>query len=201
MATRSREPESGGRVNQRLRTRGAIVEAARELIRAGEPPSMGAVARGALVSEATAYRYFPDLASLIREALEGLWPTAEDALGPVSESTDPVERIAYAARDLLSRVLRYQGSTRMMIAATIARSRAAAERPGLRFAWIDRALDPVAEQVVDGTDGIARLKRRLAVVVSPESVFTLIDFYGMSDGDAIEEVVEIARQITAAALA
>jgi AcrR family transcriptional regulator len=162
---------------------------------------MGAVARGALVSEATAYRYFPDLASLIREALEGLWPTAEDALGPVSESTDPVERIAYAARDLLSRVLRYQGSTRMMIAATIARSRAAAERPGLRFAWIDRALDPVAEQVVDGTDGIARLKRRLAVVVSPESVFTLIDFYGMSDGDAIEEVVEIARQITAAALA
>ena len=33
-----------------------------------------AVAKGALISEATAYRYFPDPFSLLLEAFEGTWP-------------------------------------------------------------------------------------------------------------------------------
>ena len=42
---------------------------------------MPAVARAALVSEATAYRYFPDLVSLLREAVDGTWPSPAEALG------------------------------------------------------------------------------------------------------------------------
>ena len=53
-----------GRINQKLRTRNAIVAAAAELSRTGRELTMPEVARTALVSEATAYRYFPDLASL-----------------------------------------------------------------------------------------------------------------------------------------
>ena len=53
-----------GRSNQKKRTRAAIVEAARELIGTGAEVTMPTVARAALVSEATAYRYFPDLPSL-----------------------------------------------------------------------------------------------------------------------------------------
>ena len=161
---------------------------------------MVVVAREALVSEATAYRYFADLPTLIRVALEGLWPTAEEALMAVADSGDPVERVAYAARDLLGRVLRYEGSTRAMIAATIAGPRAADERPGLRFAWIDQAINPVADRVAGGSGSVERLKRRLSVVLSPESVFTLIDFYAASHEAAIDEVVEIARQLTERAL-
>jgi len=55
----------GGRVNQKARTRMAIVAAARELIQTGQPVTMPAVAQAALVSEPTAYRYFPDLLSLL----------------------------------------------------------------------------------------------------------------------------------------
>lgn len=62
-----------GRSNQKERTRTAIVTAAREAIAAGNEISMPDVARRALVSEATAYRYFPDLGSLLREALAGIW--------------------------------------------------------------------------------------------------------------------------------
>src|SRR5580698_3059408 len=51
-----------GRVNQKLRTRNAIVAAAVELSRTGREVTMPEVARTALVSEATAYRYFPVLA-------------------------------------------------------------------------------------------------------------------------------------------
>src|SRR5581483_3296625 len=67
-----------GRINQKQRTRRAIVDAARRLAASGREVTMPLVAREALVSEATAYRYFPDLASLLTEADEGTWPSPED---------------------------------------------------------------------------------------------------------------------------
>src|SRR5438445_10923724 len=110
-----------GRVNQKARTRMAIVGAARELIRTGQPVTMPAVAQAALVSEPTAYRYFPDMLSLVTEAFAGLWPDPEEALRPVAGSSDPVKRVAYAAEFLFRHVLDYQGAVRAMMAATIAR--------------------------------------------------------------------------------
>ena len=93
---------------------------------------MPAVAKSALVSEATAYRYFPDLASLLREALAGVWPGPEAALAPVAGSEDPVERVACATEALLRHVLSYQGAVRAMIAATMARR--------VRSFWFTRLL-------------------------------------------------------------
>src|SRR6201987_790181 len=110
---------SAGRVNQKARTRAAIVQAVQDLARAGAEITMPAVARAALVSEATAYRYFPDLVSLLREADAGIWPDPAEALAPVAHSDDPVERIGYAAEVLLNGVLARQSTVRAMIAATI----------------------------------------------------------------------------------
>ena len=59
---------------------------------------MPEVARLALVSEATAYRYFPDLVSLLGEAIDGLWPSPGEALRPVASSRDPDDAIASAVR-------------------------------------------------------------------------------------------------------
>src|ERR1035438_9035547 len=103
-----------GRANQKKRTRIAIVEACREIIRSGGPVTMPEVARSALVSEATAYRYFPDLASLLNQALVAMWPSPADALAPVADSRDPVERVVFACEFLLRRrpVLRDRGSLR-----------------------------------------------------------------------------------------
>jgi len=81
--------QQAGRVNQKARTRMAIVSAARELIQTGQPVTMPAVAQAALVSEPTAYRYFPDLLSLLTEAFAGLWPDPEQALRPVAVSRTP----------------------------------------------------------------------------------------------------------------
>src|ERR1700677_1680384 len=86
------------RRNQKERTRRAIVEACLELIRRGQPVTMPEVAKAALVSEATAYRYFPDLASLLSKALAEDWPDPTEALAPVEMSNDPVERVAFATR-------------------------------------------------------------------------------------------------------
>ncbi len=190
-----------GRTNQKTRTRMAIIDACRELIRAGAEVTIPEVAKVALVSEATVYRYFPDLVSLVNAALDGLWPSPSEALEPVSGSTDPIERIAFAAEVFLRRVLAYQGSVRTMISATITRPELAATRPGLRFAWIDYALAPTEAALAPAdTETFVRLKRDLAVVVSPDALFILTDLCGLSPNDAVMSCVRMAKAITAVAL-
>jgi AcrR family transcriptional regulator len=190
-----------GRANQKLRTRNAIVQAAAGLSRTGREVTMPEVARAAMVSEATAYRYFPDLASLLQEAIAGQLPVPEDALERVAGSADPVERIAAATEFLLRHVLSRQGVVRALIAATITRPGQAHARPGLRFGLIDSALAPL-----DGTLGatdpaaLAQLKRDLAVVVSAEALFTLTDVGGLDAEDAIASIVHTAATLTRAAL-
>src|ERR1700754_102604 len=105
------------RANQKARTRTAIIEAARAMIADGGEVSMPAVARAALVSEATAYRYFPDLASLLREGVAGVWPSPAEALEPAAHTADPVERACYAAEFQLRPTLTHQSAARAMIAA------------------------------------------------------------------------------------
>ena len=186
------------RVNQKQRTRRAIVEAAKRLASSGSEITMPVVAREALVSEATAYRYFPDLASLLHEADEGTWPSPEDALAPVAGSTDPVERVAFAAGFLFRGVLANQGAVRAMMAAAITKP-SAQGRPGHRFGMIDYALIPAADRL--SADELAQLRRDLAVVLSADALFTLIDLCGLGPEAAIASAVETARRVTRAALA
>ncbi|MER5542428.1 TetR/AcrR family transcriptional regulator [Streptomyces sp. NPDC002589] len=194
-------PIDTGRSNQKKRTRTALVEAARELIASGGEVTMPVVARAALVSEATAYRYFPDLPSLISEALAGAWPPPAEALAPVADSADPAERVAFACEFLLRGILRRQGAVRAMIAATITRPAAAAERPGVRFGLIDQALAPL-EDTLGATDpeALAQLKRDLAVVVSAEALFTLTDLCGLAPDVAVASAVRTATTLTEAAV-
>jgi AcrR family transcriptional regulator len=194
-------PAGAGRANQKLRTRNAIVRAATDLMRTGRDITMLEVAKAALVSEATAYRYFPDLTSLLREAMDGQMPTPAEALAAVADSDDPVERVAAATEHLLRLVHGFQGATRAMIAATITRPASADTRPGLRFGLIDQALAPLERTL--GTDdpaAFAQLKLDLAVVVSAEAFFSLTDLCHLSAEDAIASVVHTATAVTRAAL-
>jgi AcrR family transcriptional regulator len=190
---------TSGRVNQKLRTHNAILQAAAELIRTGRDVTMLEIAKAALVSEATAYRHFPDLASLLREALAGQMPSPAEALASVADSDDPVERIAVATERLLRHVLVYQGATRAMIAATITRPAAASERPGLRFGLIDHALTPLEGKLTCAE--LAQLKNDLAVVVGAEALFCLTDLCGLDAEDAIASIVHTATALTRAAMA
>jgi AcrR family transcriptional regulator len=185
---------TGGRANQKTRTRRAIVDACRELVRTGADVTMPEVAKRALVSEATAYRYFPDLTTLLAETIDGLWPSPDEALAPVASCADPVERVRFACEFLLRGVLAYQGAVRAMISGTITRPGLAPVRPGIRFGLIDRALAPFG----DGRD-LAQLKRGLAVVVSAEALFTLTDLCGLSPEEAIASAARTAATLTAAA--
>ena len=190
-------PLQTGRVNQKERTRKAIIDAARDLLKSGAEITMPAVAQAALVSEATAYRYFPDLASLLTEAEEGVWPSPAESLAPVAHSQDPVERVGYATEVLLRGVLARQGAVRATMSAAMAKPASAGARPGHRFGLIDEALAPMA-----GADPetLTQLKRDLAIVMSAEALFILTDLCGLPAEDAIASVVRTARTVTAAAI-
>src|SRR5580658_2053970 len=96
---------TGERPNQKFRTRRALVEAVRDLVRQGERTTVAKAARLALVSEATAYRYFPDQSALVREALIVPWSGAEEALAGLPSDATLADRVAAAAAALLRFVI------------------------------------------------------------------------------------------------
>ena len=193
-------PVRQGRTNQKERTRRAIIDAAREVISTGGEVTMPDVARRALVSEATAYRYFPDLASVLRDALTGIWLSPPQALAAVAHSDDPVERIGCATEVLAREVLLYQGAVRAMIAGAVTRP-GTVRLPGRRFGLIDEALRPLEDTMaVQQPARFEQLKRGLAVVLSAETLFTLTDLCGLTPELAIASAIETARSLTAAAI-
>jgi AcrR family transcriptional regulator len=191
-----------GRANQKARTRSAIIEAARALIRTGAEVTMPGVARAALVSEATAYRYFPDLPALLREAMVDVWASPAEAMAAVAGSTDPAERVGYAAEVLFRGVLASQAAVRAMIAAAITRPELAGARPGYRFGLIDYALLPLEETLGrSDPDAFTLLKENLAVVVSAEALFILTALGGRARAAPWARAARAPRTITAAASA
>jgi AcrR family transcriptional regulator len=192
--------EPRGRANQKARTQRAIVDACVELIRERRPVTMPEVAKVAMVSEATAYRYFPDLASLLATALSQDWPAPAEALAPVASSDDPVERVAFATRFLLQGVAERQAVVRAMISASIAQVDVGKARPGIRFGLIECAIAPFVDALQAANPGaLAQLRLDLAVVVSAEALFSLTDLCGLSIEDAIDSAEKTARTLTAAA--
>jgi AcrR family transcriptional regulator len=193
--------ENKGRTNQKARTQRAIIEACVELMRQRRSVTMPEVAQAAMVSEATAYRYFPDLASLLARALAEDWPTPAEALAPVAASEDPVERVAFATRFLLRGVAERQAVVRSMISATLVQPElSGTARPGIRFGLIEYALSPFVD-VLEATapDLLAQLRLDLAVVVSAEALFSLTDLCGLSIEDAIDSAEKTAKTLTSAA--
>ncbi|MFE2068113.1 TetR/AcrR family transcriptional regulator [Streptomyces sp. NPDC059467] len=197
MAERSRP---NGLSSQMERTRSAIVAAARDLADTGAEITMPAVAAEARVSEATAYRYFPDLLSLLRAAV-----MTEDLVAVLRSATrgdDPVERIGQAAEILGRAVLRRQGAVRVVVASTIAKPSTSKDRPVRRFGLIEHALAPWTDRCgpTQRAD-VEQLVRGLALVISAEALFALTDLCGLTPDDAIASLVTTARQMTAAAVA
>ena len=194
-------PAVSARVRQKERTRAALIAAARQLILDGARITMMAAAAKVGVSEATAYRHFPDLPSLLREAFIGLWPDPPEELARAGEYADVPERVAQATDFLLRNVVRMQGAVRAMIASTITRGDMTFPRPGKQFALIDLAVAPLERPPGAMEPGrLIQLKHDLAVIMSAEALFTLTDLTGLAPHDAIASVVRTARTITEAAM-
>jgi hypothetical protein len=137
----------------------------------------------------------------LREAIVRDWPSPDEALAPVAGSEDAVERISYATEYLLRETLTYEGAVRAMISTSVVRPDTVGARPVRRFGLIDKALAPLeATLATDDPDAFEQLKLDLAVIVSAEALFNLIDLCGLSPEAAIRSAAHTARVVTSAAV-
>jgi len=200
------EGSNGGRINQKLRTRRALVEAARELVRQGERPTVAKAAKLALVSDATAYRYFSDQSALVREAMFVLWPGPEAALAELSDNAGLADRVAAAAEALIRFVIANESAVRSVMGLSLLRSvegdvgraEARAMRPGHRLALVEAALRPFASKL--GEEDMRRLRTSLTAVMGAEMLVALKDHCDSSDEEVVETVVWTARAVVNAVL-
>ena len=193
-----------GRENQKLRTRKALLDAAGRLMRAGVAPTLEEVAEEALVSRATAYRYFPNTEALILEAAVHVGVPDAHALFDGSADRDPVRRLMKVQDVLHETVAGNERAFRLMLAGMLQQSATAAPAAGparqnRRADLIAAALEPCADELAP--KALADLSHAVSLLVGTESFIVTRDVLGLSDSDArrvkqwaIEALVEAARR-------
>jgi AcrR family transcriptional regulator len=201
MSSKRREP--GERLAQKRRTRAALLGAARELIAEGKAPSVAEVADAAMVSRATAYRYFPTQEALLVEApLDTAAPTVASLFGEGAPD-DPEDRAALVQNALYDLARDNEAEFRLFLRASVTRSLRDANRCGdpfrgaRRAALLAEALAPLSGEMAP--EELEHLQAALAMLVGIESLVVLRDVLGLENDEARAEGEWAVRQMVRAA--
>lgn len=196
--------DNRGRANQRHRTRKDLLLAAGRLLKEGRKPTMDDVAGEAMVSRATAYRYFPSLEVLLVEApLDGAVPAAEDLF--VGDPTvDPEERVDKAEAALHDMVYKNEAQLRLMLAYSLEQwlesdgKHEIPVRQNRRTQLIEAALAPVRDRLDEA--GYRRLCAALALIFGTESMVIFRDVVPLTEKGARNVKSWAVRALVRAAL-
>lgn len=192
------------RQNQRYRTRKDLIAAAARLMRDGRKPSLEEIAEAALVSRATAYRYFPNVEALLVEASFDLAVPDGETLFADDPSVDPEERVDKAEAAMHRMVIENEAALRLMLATSLVRAaegsadEAVPLRQNRRTPLIEAALAPARGRFT--RNSYARLCAALAMIFGPESMVVLRDVLRLDDETAREVKGWAARALVRAAL-
>ena len=192
------------RTNQRYRTRKDLIAAAARLMRSGRKPSLEEVAEAALVSRATAYRYFPSIEALLVEATVDIAVPDGEAVFADDPLEDPEERVDKAEAALHRIVFENEAAIRLMLAASLTRAAAGPVdetvplRQNRRTPLIETALAPARRRFKK--DSYDRLRAALAMIFGSESMIVFRDVLGFDETTAREVKSWAARALVRAAL-
>ena len=189
-----------------------MLAAAIELVREGRPPSVPDAAERALVSVATAYRYFPTADDLWTEAsfetmdfteMNAGVEQAIDAAGDdVAARLDAVvTRIGW---DMLENPLPYRTMVKLASERWFAQhqsptAESAPIREGRRHHWNQRIVEPLRGTLTDAER--RRLVAALDVAWGTEAAISLIDVAGLGVEEAKRVMLQTAQWVLAAGLA
>lgn len=198
------ETAKAGRPNQKRRTRKDLLQAAARLMKQGRKPSLEEIAEEALVSRATAYRYFPNVETLLLEApLDLAIPEAEEIFhdGPVK---DPVARLELVDTAFHDMILENEKPLWLMLAKALERRAVLDEedlpgRQNRRSPLIEAALEPARGTIKPGA--LDTLEKALALIIGSEAMIVCKDVLQIDDAEArkvkrwaIRALVDAARK-------
>ena len=187
--------------NQELRTRKDLLLAATRIMKQGRKPTMDEVAAEALVSRATAYRYFQSIEALLVES------TADHAVGNLEDmftqntSTDPEERVDEAEAALHRVIYENEAQLRIMLANNVGRDltdESLPKRQNRRMPLIEAALATARHRFRD--DDYEKLCFALATIFGTESMIVFEDVLGVDEKAARQVKSWAVRALVRAAL-
>jgi AcrR family transcriptional regulator len=189
-----------GRPNQKSRTRKDLLRAAARLMKEGKNPSLEEIAEAAMISRATAYRYFSGVEALLVEAaLDVAMPDesffAEDA------SVDAAARVLRADAAVSAVVLDNEAALRAMLVHSLQRGMDEGGLPvrqNRRTPLIEQALAPVRDRLPPAD--FTRLVHALALVIGTESMIVFRDVLAIADAEGAAVRAWMIRALVTAAL-
>ncbi len=203
---------AAGRGNQKARTRAALLQAATELVRDGRPPSIPEVADRALISVATAYRYFPSAeelwfeASIAAVAFEPALVEADERIA--AAGADPVDRLEALIRSVGFTMVDDQAPFRRLAKGALDQWFSQVDAPvedrapmrqGRRNQQIALVVEPLRGRL--SNDDVDRVAHALGVVVGTDAMLALTDGVGLEGDDAKQAMLDAARWLLTGALA
>jgi AcrR family transcriptional regulator len=190
--------EATGRTGQKLRTRQALIAAARDLVTAGQEPAVENAAAAAGISRTTAYRYFPNQRALLLAAHPEI---DAPSLLPLDAPADPAARLEAVIDAYTQLVADTEPQQRTMLRLSLetdADSQRLPLRKGRAIGWIEEALSPLRGQLT------ARELRRLTLAIRSatgiEARVWLTDIAGLSSQQATQLMRWTAHAIYRSAL-
>jgi AcrR family transcriptional regulator len=192
--------ESTGRTAQKLRTRQALVDAARALIVSGVTPTVEDAATAASISRTTAYRYFPNQ----RDLLVAAYPEMElrSLLG--DHPPDAVEaRLDTVVGEYLRQTIDNEVALRAALRLSLDPHGTYREklllRQGRVITWLKDALEPLRGRLSE--QAVERLVYAIRAVAGIEALIWLCDIAGLSRDEAKDLMMWSARALLRSALA
>ena len=168
-----------GRSNQKFRTRRALLDAARQLVNEGRRPTLAGVAEKALVSRATAYRYFPNLDALLLEVLLDQKVASPEQILENADNEAAAERAARVHDFLHTLVAENEQQFRLFLKASMEQwldfnnDSDTPLRGARRIPMLTLALAPERDKLDDET--FEKLLYALSAMVSVEPFIALTD--------------------------
>lgn len=191
------------RTAQKLRTRRALLTAAGDLVAAGKAPTVAEAADAAMVSRATAYRYFPSQEALLVEVpLQIGLPTVKSLFAGEGAPTDVEDRVALVHNAMFDHIREHEPEFRLFHRNLLLRSLEPDAgdvplRPAFRLELLDAALEPL-ERDLD-PDQLERLKTALSILIGTEAMFAMRDVLRLDHEQARENGEWAVRQMVRAA--
>jgi AcrR family transcriptional regulator len=183
-----------------MRTRKALVDAARALIVSGVTPTVEEAADAASISRTTAYRYFPNQNDLLVAA----YPEIEMRSLLGDHPPDTVEArldvvVDEYLRKTIDNEMMHRAALRLSLDPQETRRDKLIVRQGRVIIWLKDALEPLRGQLSE--QAVDRLVYAIRAAAGIEALVWLCDIAGLSRDEAKDIMMSSARALLRSALA